>query len=128
MLNVHVHASHLLDVGQYLYAQIILFTLTLKSLSSSVQMLAFKNPYFEIYDMLKMCFRPHYSVNMTAVQVGHTFLSLATDASQQGDRKGTIIDSGTTLAYLPEGIYEPLVSKVYKSLTSCKFTLQLHVL
>jgi len=59
-------------------------------------------------------FRPHYSVNMTAVQVGQTFLSLSTDTSAQGDGKGTIIDSGTTLAYLPEGIYEPLVSKVYK--------------
>ncbi|QHO09928.1 Aspartic proteinase-like protein [Arachis hypogaea] len=56
--------------------------------------------------------QPHYSVNMTGVQVGHTFLSLSTDASQQGDRKGTIIDSGTTLAYLPEAIYEPLVSKI----------------
>ncbi|KAH1238638.1 Aspartic proteinase-like protein 2 [Glycine max] len=55
--------------------------------------------------------QPHYSVNMTAVQVGHTFLSLSTDTSAQGDRKGTIIDSGTTLAYLPEGIYEPLVYK-----------------
>ena len=61
-------------------------------------------------------FRPHYSVNMTALQVGHAFLSLSTDTSTQGDRKGTIIDSGTTLAYLPEGIYEPLVYKVHKSL------------
>ncbi|RZB54083.1 aspartic proteinase-like protein 2 [Glycine soja] len=56
--------------------------------------------------------QPHYSVNMTAVQVGHAFLSLSTDTSTQGDRKGTIIDSGTTLAYLPEGIYEPLVYKI----------------
>ncbi|KAJ1435472.1 Xylanase inhibitor, C-terminal [Sesbania bispinosa] len=56
--------------------------------------------------------QPHYSVNMTAVQVGHTFLSLSTDASEQRDRKGTIIDSGTTLAYLPEGIYEPLIYKI----------------
>ncbi|XP_061364700.1 aspartic proteinase 36-like isoform X3 [Gastrolobium bilobum] len=56
--------------------------------------------------------QPHYNVNMTAVQVGHTFLSLSTDASEQGDKKGTIIDIGTTLAYLPEGIYEPLVYKI----------------
>ncbi|TKY64950.1 Aspartic proteinase protein 2 [Spatholobus suberectus] len=56
--------------------------------------------------------QPHYNVNMTAVQVGDAFLSLSTDASAQGDRKGTIIDSGTTLAYLPEGIYEPLVLKI----------------
>ncbi|KAK7273144.1 hypothetical protein RIF29_14190 [Crotalaria pallida] len=56
--------------------------------------------------------QPHYSVNMTAVQVGHTFLNLPTDASEQGDRKGTIIDSGTTLAYLPEGVYVPVVDKI----------------
>ncbi|CAI8592100.1 unnamed protein product [Vicia faba] len=56
--------------------------------------------------------QPHYSVNMTAVQVGHTFLNLTTDASDQNDKKGTIIDSGTTLAYLPDGIYQPLVYKI----------------
>lgn len=66
------------------------------------------------YISFSICFRPHYSVNMTGVRVGHTFLSIPTDASEAGDRRGTIIDSGTTLAYLPEWIYEPLVYKVYK--------------
>ncbi|XVE84545.1 hypothetical protein DITRI_Ditri17bG0021700 [Diplodiscus trichospermus] len=56
--------------------------------------------------------QPHYNVNMTAVQVGHDFLNFTTDIFESGDRKGTIIDSGTTLAYLPEMIYEPLVTKV----------------
>ncbi|CAI8593692.1 unnamed protein product [Vicia faba] len=56
--------------------------------------------------------QPHYSVNMTTVQVGHTFLNLTTDASDQNDKKGTIIDSDTTLAYLPDGIYQPLVYKI----------------
>lgn len=49
---------------------------------------------------------------MTAVQVGHSFLNIPRDVFDAGDRKGTIIDSGTTLAHLPEMIYEPLVSKV----------------
>lgn len=56
--------------------------------------------------------QPHYNVNMTAVQVGHEFLSLPTDVFEAGDRKGAIIDSGTTLAYLPEMVYKPLVSKI----------------
>ncbi|PON37795.1 Aspartic peptidase [Parasponia andersonii] len=56
--------------------------------------------------------QPHYNVNMTAVQVGHTLLSLPNDLFEIGDRKGTIIDSGTTLAYLPEMVYEPLVNKI----------------
>lgn len=49
---------------------------------------------------------------MTAVQVGQEFLDIPADLFQPGDRKGAIIDSGTTLAYLPEIIYEPLVKKV----------------
>lgn len=49
---------------------------------------------------------------MTAVQVGLDFLNLTTDVFGVGDRKGTIIDSGTTLAYLPQMIYEPLISNV----------------
>ncbi|XP_022761690.1 aspartic proteinase-like protein 2 isoform X5 [Durio zibethinus] len=55
--------------------------------------------------------QPHYNVNMTAVQVGLDFLNFTTDVFESGDRKGTIIDSGTTLAYLPDMIYEPLVNK-----------------
>ncbi|GKU87596.1 hypothetical protein SLEP1_g1971 [Rubroshorea leprosula] len=55
--------------------------------------------------------QPHYNVNMTAVQVGGDFLKFTTDLSEVGER-GTIIDSGTTLAYLPEMIYEPLVNKI----------------
>ncbi|KAL5542839.1 hypothetical protein UlMin_010549 [Ulmus minor] len=56
--------------------------------------------------------QPHYNVNMTAVQVGQTFLNLPEAVFEAGDRKGTIIDSGTTLAYLPETVYEPLVNKI----------------
>lgn len=50
---------------------------------------------------------------MTAVEVGYGFLNLTADVFEVGDKKGTIIDSGTTLAYLPEVIYEPLVRKVF---------------
>jgi len=56
---------------------------------------------------------------MTAVQVGQEFLTIPADLFQPGDRKGAIIDSGTTLAYLPEIIYEPLVKKVqFKKISS----------
>ncbi|XP_022722406.1 aspartic proteinase-like protein 2 isoform X5 [Durio zibethinus] len=58
-------------------------------------------------------FGPHYNVNMTAIQVGHDFLNFTADLFESGDRKGTIIDSGTTLAYLPEMVYEPFVSKIF---------------
>ncbi|CAI0397721.1 unnamed protein product [Linum tenue] len=56
--------------------------------------------------------QPHYNVNMTAVQVGHDMLNLPAEVFDAGDKKGAIIDSGTTLAYLPEMVYKPLVTKI----------------
>ncbi|GAB2272677.1 hypothetical protein Dimus_007500 [Dionaea muscipula] len=56
--------------------------------------------------------QPHYNVNMTAVKVGSDFLSLPSDFFEAGGQKGAIIDCGTTLAYLPQVVYEPLVSKI----------------
>ncbi|XP_021614275.1 aspartic proteinase 39 isoform X3 [Manihot esculenta] len=65
-------------------------------------------------------FGPHYNVNMTAVQVGHDFLDLPIEVFEAGDWKGAIIDSGTTLAYLPEMVYEPLVSKIISQQSDLK--------
>ncbi|XP_048324804.2 aspartic proteinase 36 [Ziziphus jujuba] len=54
----------------------------------------------------------HYNVYMKAIEVGGDVLELPTDIFDTGDRSGTIIDSGTTLAYLPDTVYDPLVTKV----------------
>ncbi|KAM7473729.1 hypothetical protein LguiB_020972 [Lonicera macranthoides] len=48
---------------------------------------------------------------MMAVAVGHDFLNISANVFGIGDKKGTIIDSGTTLAYLPQVIYDPLIRK-----------------
>ena len=61
-------------------------------------------------------FRLHYHVNMTAVQVGVGFLNLTTEIFMLGDKKGAFIDSGTTLAYLLELIYQPLLEQVINCL------------
>ncbi|MCL7045644.1 hypothetical protein MKW94_010891 [Papaver nudicaule] len=50
----------------------------------------------------------HYNVNMESVQVGNTVLKIPKQVFTAGDGKGTIIDSGTTLAYLPGEIFDPL--------------------
>ncbi|XP_019261833.1 PREDICTED: aspartic proteinase-like protein 2 isoform X2 [Nicotiana attenuata] len=57
--------------------------------------------------------QPHYNVNMMAVEVGYQFLNLSVDVLMNGENNGVIIDSGTTLAYLPEVIYGPLVKKIF---------------
>lgn len=54
----------------------------------------------------------HYNVIMKSVEVGGDSLDLPTDLFATGSQRGTIIDSGTTLAYLPDEIYQPLMEKV----------------
>lgn len=57
-------------------------------------------------------FRAHYNVYMKEIEVGGTVLELPTDVFDSGDRRGTIIDSGTTLAYLPEVVYDSMMNEV----------------
>lgn len=59
--------------------------------------------------------RPHYNINLKAVEVGGDVLQLPTDLFDSEGQSGTIVDSGTTLAYLPSELYEPLMNKVYTS-------------
>ncbi|CAA6659818.1 unnamed protein product [Spirodela intermedia] len=56
--------------------------------------------------------QPHYNVNMKAIEVDGKFLQLPSDIFDIGERKGTVIDSGTTLAYLPEVAYKPLMAAI----------------
>ncbi|KAK9997953.1 hypothetical protein SO802_017556 [Lithocarpus litseifolius] len=54
----------------------------------------------------------HYNVVLKEIEVGGDNLSLPSDVFDNGFRKGTIIDSGTTLAYLPQVVYGDLMSKI----------------
>ncbi|XP_039067574.1 aspartic proteinase 39-like isoform X3 [Hibiscus syriacus] len=67
-------------------------------------------------------FGAHYNVVMKEIEVGDTLLRLPSDVFDTGDQKGTIVDSGTTLAYLPSAIYEPLMAEIL----SLQPALQLH--
>ncbi|XP_020111758.1 aspartic proteinase-like protein 2 isoform X1 [Ananas comosus] len=57
--------------------------------------------------------QPHYNVNLQAIEVGGALLQLPSDLFVTGDKKGTIIDSGTTLSYLPEAAYKPMMNAVF---------------
>ncbi|VAI78469.1 unnamed protein product [Triticum turgidum subsp. durum] len=57
--------------------------------------------------------RPHYNVNLEAIDVGGVKLQLPTNIFGIEESKGTIIDSGTTLAYLPGVVYNAIMSKVF---------------
>ncbi|PWZ25835.1 Aspartic proteinase-like protein 2 [Zea mays] len=55
----------------------------------------------------------HYNVNLQGISVGGATLQLPTSTFDSGDSKGTIIDSGTTLAYLPREVYRTLLTAVF---------------
>ncbi|CAA2994292.1 aspartic ase 2 [Olea europaea subsp. europaea] len=54
----------------------------------------------------------HYNVLMKAVDVGGQSLDLSTEFLGYDTSGDTIIDSGTTLAYLPSGLYNQVIEKM----------------
>ncbi|KAK7269058.1 hypothetical protein RIF29_21773 [Crotalaria pallida] len=55
---------------------------------------------------------PHYNVNLKDIEVDGDVLQLPTDIFDSGNGKGTIIDSGTTLSYLPTMVYDQIMRKL----------------
>uniref|UniRef100_A0A0D6R307 Peptidase A1 domain-containing protein n=1 Tax=Araucaria cunninghamii TaxID=56994 RepID=A0A0D6R307_ARACU len=56
--------------------------------------------------------QPHYNVNLKRIDVDSATLPLDSKVFATSDKQGTIIDSGTTLAYLSEPAYQPLVNAI----------------
>ncbi|XP_010926619.1 aspartic proteinase 36 isoform X2 [Elaeis guineensis] len=56
----------------------------------------------------------HYNVNLTGIEVGGTFLELPTYLFDDGTDRGVIVDSGTTLAYLPDAVFKQLFNAMFK--------------
>ncbi|XP_027087170.1 aspartic proteinase 36 [Coffea arabica] len=65
----------------------------------------------------------HYNVVLNAIEVGGDVLNLPSDVLGGGSGSGTIIDSGTTLAYLPDDVYTPLMEKI----TASQSNLKIHI-
>jgi len=59
-------------------------------------------------------------VNLKSVDVDGTTLQLPAHIFETGDKKGTIIDSGTTLTYLPELVFKEVMLAVRQR--SCAFS------
>ncbi|KAI9076240.1 hypothetical protein K1719_041813 [Acacia pycnantha] len=56
--------------------------------------------------------QPHYNLNLQSISVNGQPLSIDSSVFATSSNRGTIIDSGTTLAYLAEEAYDPFVSAV----------------
>ena len=51
-------------------------------------------------------------MNLESIDVGGTTLQLPARVFETGEKKGTIIDSGTTLTYLPELVFQEVIFAV----------------
>ncbi|KAJ9558887.1 hypothetical protein OSB04_013501 [Centaurea solstitialis] len=68
----------------------------------------------------------HYAVNVTGIKVGTEYLNLSTDSYGRREKRRAIIDSGTTLAYLPEVIYESLLKRIVEGQSGMRLTTLQH--
>ncbi|KAK2448875.1 aspartic proteinase [Trifolium repens] len=55
---------------------------------------------------------PHYNLNLESISVNGWALQIDTSVFATSKGRGTIIDSGTTLAYLAEEAYDPFVNAI----------------
>ncbi|XP_040993097.1 aspartic proteinase 36-like [Juglans microcarpa x Juglans regia] len=56
--------------------------------------------------------QPHYNLNLQSISVNGQTLSIDPEVFATSSNRGTIVDSGTTLAYLAEEAYNPFVSAI----------------
>ncbi|XP_054812152.1 aspartic proteinase 36-like [Prosopis cineraria] len=55
---------------------------------------------------------PHYNLDLKGIEVKGQKLAIDSSVFQTLPNQGTVIDSGTTMAYLPEGVYESFLNAV----------------
>ncbi|KAK9068595.1 hypothetical protein SSX86_012710 [Deinandra increscens subsp. villosa] len=62
--------------------------------------------------------QPHYNLNLLSISVNGQMLSIDPSVfATSSNRGGTIIDSGTTLAYLADEAYDPFVQAITQSVS-----------
>ncbi|XP_008794007.2 aspartic proteinase 39-like [Phoenix dactylifera] len=62
--------------------------------------------------------QPHYNLNLESIAVNGQTVSINSSVFTTSSTQGTIVDSGTTLAYLAEDAYDPFVNAIVASLSS----------
>ncbi|MCH90769.1 aspartic proteinase-like protein 2-like, partial [Trifolium medium] len=55
---------------------------------------------------------PHYNLNLQSISVNGQTLQIDASVFATSNNRGTIVDSGTTLAYLAEEAYDPFVNAI----------------
>lgn len=65
--------------------------------------------------LLSLKYRDHYNVDMKGIAVNGKNISIDSSLLTTSNTQGTIVDSGTTLAYLADGVYDPVITAVSSS-------------
>ncbi|XP_052187152.1 aspartic proteinase 36-like [Diospyros lotus] len=61
--------------------------------------------------------QPHYNLNLKSIAVNGQTVTIDPAVFTTSTNRGTIVDSGTTLAYLAEEAYDPFVSAITESVS-----------
>ncbi|EYU37011.1 hypothetical protein ABFS82_04G202900 [Erythranthe guttata] len=61
--------------------------------------------------------QPHYNVNLQSIAVNGQTLNIDPSVFATSNNQGTIIDSGTTLAYFAEEAYDPFVTAITETVS-----------
>lgn len=68
--------------------------------------------------------QPHYNVNLTKIEIDGAALKVDLRVFETGEKEGTIIDSGTTLAYISTPAYKPLLAAIMQAEPGLQYSLQ----
>ncbi|XP_019452715.1 PREDICTED: aspartic proteinase-like protein 2 isoform X2 [Lupinus angustifolius] len=58
----------------------------------------------------------HYNLNLESITINGQMLEIDPEVFKTSSNKGTSIDSGTTLAYFIEGVYNPIVDMITRAI------------
>ncbi|GER42683.1 eukaryotic aspartyl protease family protein [Striga asiatica] len=61
--------------------------------------------------------QPHYNVDLQSISINGQILPIASSVFETSSNTGTIIDSGTTLAYFAEEAYDPFINAVEQTVS-----------
>ncbi|CAI9781467.1 unnamed protein product [Fraxinus pennsylvanica] len=62
--------------------------------------------------------QPHYNLNLQSISVNGQELSIDPSVFATSTNRGTIVDSGTTLAYLAEEAYDPFITAITQAVST----------
>ncbi|XP_009613509.1 aspartic proteinase 36 isoform X2 [Nicotiana tomentosiformis] len=61
--------------------------------------------------------QPHYNLNLQSIALNGQTMPISPEVFETSSNRGTIVDSGTTLAYLAEEAYDPFINAINQAVS-----------